>query len=1255
MADNIKLKICSLNVRGIRNQLKRRKIFYWCKQNHFDIICLQETHLTKEIISIADRDWNGHCYHSLSNSSYCKGVSIFIKHDFDYKTVSTHCDNEGRKIMINISVNNYDISIANIYAYTNLNERRNFLQQSKFWTNNNSIDNGSIIVTGDFNSIYNAKDRTSQMIDNSAQNLRDFMNYNNLIDSWNVLNDQRLGFTWIDPANASHKSRIDYIFTTPLLHNSLKYCKIIPAPTPDHKAVIALLEKMQKSHGPSYWKLNTSLLNEDRYCHGVKNVITSTLNTLSDRIRIHFLWELIKIKIKEFSITYSIVRAQKWKNDISIAEKKIQKLDEEIDIIDCLVTKNVLIQERSNLKKDIDTYYAEKSKGAYVRSRAKWIESGEKSTSYFLKLEKRHAKFNSIDKITKDDGTEMTSDEDILQEARIFYHNLYSSSNPNERDIDSFLDQLPAIPTLSQEDMLLCEDEITENECLYAIKSLRSNKSPGLDGIPIEFYRKFWPDIGQFLVKLYNESYSKGELPDSMNLAVLNLIFKKTDRTKFKNYRPLSVSTTDYKILAFVLARRLQSVINKIISPDQVGYIKGRYIGTNIRQVLDLIEYAEQYKTGGILLFLDFEKAFDSLEWPFMLACLKRFGFGPHFLKWIQILYKAPSVTIKINGWMSDQVTLSRGVRQGCPVSALLFIISTEMLAIKIRTSDIIGIKMKPCHSDKEFKISQYADDSLLFLANEKEIPKAINIINEYSKVSGQRLNIPKTEVLGIGIYKTLHYHKKYGINWCKPEDTVRCLGIHIGHDPGVCRKKNWDDKLEDMQKLVDQWRTRDLTFYGKVLVFKTLALSRIVFSALNTCIPQDIIGKINKIMYGFLWNKTERIKRCTLISPHISGGLNVTDIESFFDSLQASWINRLFGHNGNCSWKCIPIFYFNSIAPWNVLQFSNFISIKQFPWLKNLPLFYQNVLIAYNKSKELSPIECHNDLINQPIFANKFFMTKSSKGSQTLLFQNWISKNITHLCHLPFTNGKVEIDYLYNKVTHHANLHIEVRKLTLALAPYKHFILNTRAKTDIPSSPQIPCKSKQFYNNLSKKKQKIASLSKWSYLIPDFNNEIHATSAFLNKCIKIRETKLAEFNFKLLHYILPCNKHLKRWGKKTSDLCALCGEVESIEHLIYHCQIIRELWREIENILQMNITLPKIIFGIDNNNAKNTLITQITFSIFKSWVQFENSIGNQNRTGDSIIRTIKNDLCFKKLVYDKIQELEIANMFSLIANNFNE
>lgn len=1248
MGEDIKVKICTLNVRGIRNQQKRRKIYYWCKQNAFDIICLQETHFTKEIINAADKDWNADSYHSLSNSSYCKGVSILFKRGFNFKFKSSYQDKEGRMLLLNILVSDLDMSIVNIYAPTNLNERCDFLKYCKLWIHQNSFDNGSIIVTGDFNSIYNAKDRTSHIVDNSAQYLLQLMNYNDLIDSWNILNYPNLDFTWIDPADISHKSRIDYIFVTPFLQNNIKYCNIMAAPAPDHKGVVALIEKIHKQRGPSYWKLNTSILLEDRYCQGVRNIIISTTNQFSGRIQTQSLWELIKIKIREFSISYSTERSHKRKTNIKIAEQKLCKIDKEIDNISCINTKNNLIQERGNIKREIDSYYSEKSKGAYVRSRAKWIEEGERSTSYFLKLEKKHAKFNSIEKLTKDDGTVITSDEEILCEARGFYHNLYTSTDPDQTDINSFLDHLPNIPKLQDNDKMFCEGMITDNECLYAIKSLRINKSPGLDGLPIEFYRKFWNDIGQLLIKVYNESFVKGELPNSMNLAVLNLIFKKTDRTKLKNYRPLSVSTTDYKILAFILARRLQTVISRLISSDQTGYIKGRYIGTNIRQVLDLIDYAEQYQVGGILLFLDFEKAFDSLEWPFMIACLQKFGFGPEFIKWIQVLYKNPTITIKINGWLSEEVNLTRGIRQGCPVSALLFIMATEMLAIKIRTSNIRGIKMKTCHGGREFKISQYADDSLLFLSDEREIPKAVKIIDEYTKVSGQKLNMPKTEVLGIGIYKTLHYDNKYNMHWCK--DSVRCLGIYIGHNEKVCRLKNWDNKLEEMQKLVDQWRTRDLTFYGKILVFKTLALSKLVFSAINTCIPSDIIGKVNKIMYNFIWNKTERIKRCTLIAPQINGGLNVTDIESFFESLQASWIHRLFGNGEPCSWKYVPTFYFSTIAPWDVLKFSNFTSIKQFPYITKIPLFYQHIILSYNKSKDPTPITTHADLINQPLFGNKFLMTKSPKKAVTLLFSNWINQNITHIHHLTFDNGKINIEFLYNKVVSHTNLHIESRKLMQALSPYKNLILNIRATDNVPVSPQIFSKSKLFYTNLTKKKYRNATLSKWSYLVQDFNAEIHIAQAFSNKCIKIKENKLAEFNYKLLHYILPCNKHLKLWGKKASDRCSLCGEVETIEHLIFNCHIIKQLWMKVQTCLDVDINICKVVLGEQNNDALNTLLSQIAFSIFKTWVIAEND--NNLRTGNSITRLVKNDLSYKILVWEKLKENNLQDVFLTVSNN---
>jgi hypothetical protein len=168
------------------------------------------------------------------------------------------------------------------------------------------------------------------------------------------------------------------------------------------------------------------------------------------------------------------------------------------------------------------------------------------------------------------------------------------------------------------------------------------------------------------------------------------LIFKKGDTSLLKNYRPISLAASDYKILAFILVNRLQKVIGKIVSYDQNAYIKGRIIGNNIRLVDDIIDYINTENNEGILLTIDFKKAFDSLEWSFMFESLKKFNFGNDFLNWVKVIYTSPIASVQNNGWLSEDIHLERGIKQGCPISALLSILAAETLSLKIKqTQDI--------------------------------------------------------------------------------------------------------------------------------------------------------------------------------------------------------------------------------------------------------------------------------------------------------------------------------------------------------------------------------------------------------------------------------------------------------------------------------------------------------------------------------------------------------------------------------------
>ena len=217
--------------------------------------------------------------------------------------------------------------------------------------------------------------------------------------------------------------------------------------------------------------------------------------------------------------------------------------------------------------------------------------------------------------------------------------------------------------------------------------------------------------------------------------------------------------------------------------------MKQRFIGNNVRLVEDIIEYADKFDTDGILLFLDFKKAFDSLEWNFMVKALKFFNFGDIFIRWVEVLYKDSSLCIKNNGYLSDSFSVSRGIKQGCPLSALLFIIAVEIMALKMKScKELKGYVIKHGDTEREVKICQYADDGILFLKNARQICLAINLIEEFGKHTGLNLNLKKTTGMYLGVNKLKEGNMNEIIITNKP---LKCLGIYVGYDKIKCAELN--------------------------------------------------------------------------------------------------------------------------------------------------------------------------------------------------------------------------------------------------------------------------------------------------------------------------------------------------------------------------------------------------------------------------------------------------------------------------------
>ena len=352
-----------------------------------------------------------------------------------------------------------------------------------------------------------------------------------------------------------------------------------------------------------------------------------------------------------------------------------------------------------------------------------------------------------------EDNTEVTHQKDILVQQKLFYQTLYESRGTifTDEHLKSFFDDNnPYISKLGQDQKLDLEGELTPQETLSALKLMKNGKSPGMDGLTTEFYKFFWKDINPFLVRSFNHGYEKGHLSVTQRQGVITCL-PKEGKSKFyiKNWRPISLLNVDYKICSSSIAQRLKKVLHTIISETQVGFMKCRYIGECTRLVCDLIDRCEDEEIPGLLILLDFEKAFDSLEWSFISKSLEFFGFGESIIYWFQTLHKNVESYVQNNGHLSERFVVRRGVRQGGPLSPYLSIIAVELLSAALQfIPKIKGMSI----NNSEFLISQYADDSTLSVADdENSLNEALNMISLFSICSGRRANFDKTQVVWIG------------------------------------------------------------------------------------------------------------------------------------------------------------------------------------------------------------------------------------------------------------------------------------------------------------------------------------------------------------------------------------------------------------------------------------------------------------------------------------------------------------------------
>ncbi len=530
-----------------------------------------------------------------------------------------------------------------------------------------------------------------------------------------------------------------------------------------------------------------------------------------------------------------------------------------------------------DLKGKLNAFLEQESEGAKIRSRIQEYEEGEKSTRFFYAKIKQREKSKFISQLQDEEGNIYREQKDLLRLVHKYYTELYTSQNPEENNINNFLSDYPVILTGSH--INYCDGFIKQHEVIQALRDMKNNKTPGLDGLPKEFYINTWEILGPTLTDVLNNCFLRGQLGDKMNMGNITLLFKKNDKSLLKNWRPISLLNVDYKIISKVLANRLRKILPDILHASQACGIPDRKIHHHLH-LLDMIvtNYEQQYMNDGCYaICVDQEKAFDRVEHKYIFRLLEKMNFGPLFQKWIHILYKNAQSTITVNGFNTEPIKIQRSMRQGCPLSMLLFIIGLDPL---IRTCQqnpsISGLRIP---NQTEIKTLAYADDITFLTTDTKSIDSIFEVLDSYGQISGAKINVDKTEITILGnkaLFLRLPekwkvYHRNH----------VKILGINFGNDDA--KQKQYDGLIDRMTDIIRSWESRRLTMYGKTLLINTVLLAQFWHTAKIYPPNPKQIQRIKTAIFQFLWvpRKIQPIKQETCYLSHEKGGLGVIDLDT--------------------------------------------------------------------------------------------------------------------------------------------------------------------------------------------------------------------------------------------------------------------------------------------------------------------------------------------------------------------------------------
>lgn len=717
-------------------------------------------------------------------------------------------------------------------------------------------------------------------------------------------------------------------------------------------------------------------------------------------------------------------------------------------------------------------------------------------------------------------------------------------------------------------------------------------------------------------------------MPVTCRRAVLSLLPKKGDLSLLKNWRPVALLTTEYKILSKCLANRLKKYVHTIVHKDQTYCIPNRSIMDNLFLVRDILDICKTFNLGVGLVALDQEKAFDRVDHSYLFNLLKVFGFGESFLNWIQLLYAGASCMVKVGGGLSKPISVQRGIRQGCPLSGLLYSIAIEPLLFNLRKI-LCGFSIPNVIQNTNVSITAYADDVTVLVSGGQDITALSEVLHLYEKASSAKVNWAKSEAFWAG-QDPLHCLPSLPgkLNWGKAG--LKILGVHFGSND--FQKLNWEGVMEKVCTRLSHWNwlLPKLSYRGRVLIVNNLVASTLWhrFNVLQP--PAGLVQEVQRKLVNFFWSGQHWVRSSVLFLPIQEGGHSLVDIRSRLMTFRLQAAQRLL-YNNDSAWFNTAVVLLRRAGGMGLDKHLFLMKLEENE-LTDLTPFYKSVLeawkvFAFSRSPE---VPAGMWLLEEPLFLNSFLPSRLLHSA--FLRARLLSAGCTKLGHLLHTSLETlgrkagvkstrvlqklvtevigELDFNYRSFLDNPAIIDEWRSgckycfpsLTVRAAvgdwqEQRKGLLSFRT----PQMDGFESVGKKALYVTCVKVSNLQSLSgvlstKWTEVFGIDSSPKGSWRILYKRPI---DQRTGDLQWRIVHGCIATNRHVVHLDPSVSVSCPFCVETESVFHLFLQCTRLMDLFSlltEWVTSLGETFSFQLFIFGPKYTVAQKNVLVLLNF-----------------------------------------------------------